>query len=128
MSRIVLEAIDIPTNAERAFAFLQNPSNLPRWAPRFAPAIEPAGNGIWNVIRDGQKIPVQPRSCAQLAVVDFAREGTDGALLGAFVRIIPGAKGTCTITLTVPVRAAASVIETRRIVLEELEALLTILS
>ena len=79
------QAISIDSPADRAFAFVADPNNLPRWAIGFAKDVRRGGD-LGYVVTTGQgDVPLRVATDAQLGVVDFHMADPGGA--DAVVRV-----------------------------------------
>jgi len=68
-----------------------DPDNLPRWGPRFAPAVRPA-NDLWVISRDGEEFNIRVRVDREHGTVDLL--AADQPTRGAFTRVIPNGQGS----------------------------------
>lgn len=94
--RIIHVNIDAP--AERVYAFVAEPRNLPRWAPNFGHEITPA-DGHWIMHTAEGPVPVRFAPPNALGVLDHWVRLPDGELHNP-VRVVPnGAGSVLTFTL-----------------------------
>jgi Polyketide cyclase / dehydrase and lipid transport len=64
------QTISINAPAEKAFAFVADPGNLPRWAIGFAKAIAPDGDA-WLVTTGQGQVRLRAVTDADIGIVDF---------------------------------------------------------
>ena len=84
----------ITIDAPRAdvLAFLADATNLPRWAPNFATAVRPDGDG-WIVEQGGAEVRLRLQVSAELGTVDLHVTPPDGRTRTVFGRVLPNAAG-----------------------------------
>ena len=84
----------ITIDAPRAdvLAFLADASNLPRWAPNFAAAVRPDGDG-WIVEQGGSEVRLRLEVSLELGTVDLHVTPPDGRTRTVFGRVLPNAAG-----------------------------------
>ena len=87
------QAISIDSPADRAFAFLADPNNLPRWAIGFAKDVRQGGDLGYVVITGQGEVPLRVATDAQLGVVDFHMTDPGGADAVAHSRVLPRGDG-----------------------------------
>jgi len=121
--RLALASIAIPASASEVFSFVAEFGNLPRWAPGFAPQVEGRANGRFDVIREGERIPIELARSRQWGVVDFRRQSKGSAAGGAYLRVIPLSAEECAVVMLVPVAAGADGETLQQAVEEELDGL-----
>jgi hypothetical protein len=66
-------------------------ASIPRWAPAFGRAVQPAGAGEWLVDDGEQERRVRVRVSRELGTVDFL---APAAQRGAFGRVVPNGAGS----------------------------------
>lgn len=85
-------SIAIAASPDVVLDVVANPDNLPRWAPRFAPAVRP-DKDIWVIRRDGQEFNIRVRVDRDHGTVDLL--AADQPTRGAFTRVVPnGSQGS----------------------------------
>ena len=84
----------ITIDAPRAdvLAFLADASNLPRWAPNFAAAVRPDGDG-WIVEQGGSEVRLRLEVSLELGTVDLHVTPPDGRTRTVFGRVLSNAAG-----------------------------------
>lgn len=86
-------SITLQSSPERAFAYLSDGENLPRWAIGFARAIEPAPDGWIVTLASGARMPLRIDSDARTGVVDFVSLPAPGTEAPAHTRVVPHGEG-----------------------------------
>jgi hypothetical protein len=87
------QTISIDSPAARAFAFVADPNNLPRWAVGFAKDVR-QGADLGYVVTTGQgEVPLRVATDARLGVVDFHMTAADGEDAIAHSRVLPRGDG-----------------------------------
>jgi hypothetical protein len=103
---------------------LAETSNLPKWAPGFADAIERIGDGQFRVTKGGSSFRVEVALHQSAGTVDFIREMPNGRRGGAYLRVTPRPLGGCTITITVPIGPTTNESEVASVLEQELADLI----
>jgi hypothetical protein len=78
-------------------------SNIPKWAPVFADAIEHIGDMHYLVSRNGEVFNLEVSLQPSAGTVDYLREMPNGKRGGAYICVTPRPVGGSTITMTVPI-------------------------
>ena len=86
------QTITIEAPRANVFAFLADAANLPRWAPNFATAVRPDGEG-WIVEQGGSEVRLRLEASAELGTVDLHVTPPDGRTRTVFGRVLPNAGG-----------------------------------
>jgi len=86
------QTITIEAPRANVFAFLADAANLPRWAPNFATAVRPDGDG-WIVEQGGSEVRLRLEASAELGTVDLHVTPPDGRTRTVFGRVLPNAGG-----------------------------------
>ncbi len=82
----------VPSAPRNVVDYLNDPRNLPRWAPGFADSVERQSGQLWRVSKGSTSRVVCVRSAPELGVVDFVSGDDPG--LGAFLRVLPDGLGS----------------------------------
>lgn len=101
-------------------------SNLPRWAPVFADAIERVDDTHYRVIKNGEKFDGEVFLHRSACTVDYIRELPNKKPGGAYIRVTPGPLGGSVITMTVPIGPNKNESEVARTIEQELVELIRI--
>ena len=114
----------------KIYAVLAEASNLRRWAPGFADAVEriDGADVHYRVTKGGETFAVEVALHHAAGTVDFIREMADGSRGGAYMRVMPRPLGGSAITITVPVRANANPSDVAAVLEQELAAVLRLAS
>jgi hypothetical protein len=99
---------------------LADTTNLPKWAPVFADAIQPIDDMRYRVTKNGQEFDIEVPMNPAAGTVDFIREMPNGKRGGAYLRVMPRPLGGCTIVMTVPIGPATNESEVARVLEQEL--------
>ncbi len=96
MSTILLQqsqtrSIAIAASPDVVLDVVGDPDNLPRWAPRFAPAVRP-DKDLWVISRDGEEFNIRVRVDRDHGTVDLL--AADQPTRGAFTRVVPNGQGS----------------------------------
>jgi hypothetical protein len=86
------QSITIDAARADVVAFLADARNLPRWAPNFAGAVRPDGDG-WIVEQGGSEVRLRLQVDAGLGTVDLHVTPPDGRTRTVFGRVLPNAAG-----------------------------------
>jgi hypothetical protein len=89
--RAETRSIAIAAPPEAVLAILGDARRLPEWAPDFARAVRPDGDG-WIVDNGSAEFPIRLRVATELGTVDILRRGDPPR--GAFARVIPNGDGS----------------------------------
>jgi hypothetical protein len=108
-SKLSMQAQTVTRSAEsdlepsRLYDVLAQVSNIPKWAPVFADAIEHIGDMHYRVSRNGEAFNLEVSLHPSAGTVDYLREMPNGKRGGAYIRVTPRPAGGSTITMTVPI-------------------------
>jgi|GEM_PF-5170761 len=83
--------ISIAATPDDVLSFIADPHNLPRWAPDFAQAVQPAGED-WLIDQGEQQARISVRVSREAGTVDLLRAAD--RTRGAFTRVIPNGTGS----------------------------------
>jgi hypothetical protein len=87
----------------KIYNVLAQVSNIPKWAPVFADAIERIDDMHYRVTRKGEVFPLEVSLHPSAGAVDYIREMPNGKRGGAYIRVTPRPVGGSTVTMTVPI-------------------------
>jgi hypothetical protein len=87
----------------KLYNVLAETSNIPKWAPVFADAIERIDHVHHRVTRNGEVFNLEVSLHPSAVAVDYTREMPNGKRGGAYIRVTPRPLGGSTITMTVPI-------------------------
>ena len=87
----------------RLYNVLAEASNIPKWAPVFADAIERIDHKRHRVTKNGEVFNLEISLHPSAVAVDYTREMPNGKRGGAYIRVTPRPLGGSTITMTVPI-------------------------
>lgn len=123
-AQTVTRATESDLELGRIYSVLIDASNLPRWAPGFADAIERVDDTRYRVTKNGATFSIEISLHPSAGAVDFIREMADGKRGGAHVRVVPRPLGGSTVTMTVPIGPNTAEFEVANAVDLELEELI----
>jgi hypothetical protein len=86
------QTVTIPANHDEVFAFLAEPSKLPRWAVGFARAIRRDGDE-WIVQTAQGEMPIRFVVDAGRGTIDFHMTVAPGVEVVAYSRVVPNDSG-----------------------------------
>lgn len=86
------KTISIHADARRAFDFLSDPENLPRWAVGFAKSVRRDGER-WVVTTGGGEMGLRVLADPSSGVVDFVMSPAPGVEAVAASRVVPAGDG-----------------------------------
>jgi polyketide cyclase/dehydrase/lipid transport protein len=85
------------------YEVLAEATNIPKWAPAFADAIERIKDAHYCVTKNGEAFDIEILLHPSAGAVDYIRKMSNGKNGGAYIRVTPRPLGGSTITMTVPV-------------------------
>jgi hypothetical protein len=88
---------------DKLYNVLAEASNIPKWAPLFADAIERIDQIHHRVTKNGEVFNLEVSLHPSAGAVDYTREMPNGKRGGAYIRVTPRPLGGSTITMTVPI-------------------------
>jgi Polyketide cyclase / dehydrase and lipid transport len=119
-TQTVTRTIECDLEPDRIYAVLAEASNIPKWAPVFADAIERIDGGRHRVTKNKASFDVEIALHPAAGTVDYVREMGDGRRGGAYLRVVPNPAGGCTVLMTVPIGPTASESEVAKVLEQEL--------
>jgi hypothetical protein len=102
-TQTVTRAAESDLDPGRLYNVLAKVSNIPKWAPVFADAIEHIDEVHYRVTRKGEVFNLEVSLHPSAGAVDYIREMPNGKRGGAYIRVTPRPLGGSTITMTVPI-------------------------
>src|SRR5262249_25890290 len=90
--RSATHTITIDAPRDDVFAFLADGANLPRWAPNFATAVRPDGDG-WIVDQGTGELRVALPANRELGTIDLVITLPSGARRAVYLRVLPNGDG-----------------------------------
>ena len=103
---------------------LAEASNIPKWAPVFADAIERIDDVNHRVTKNEATFGMQVLSHPSAGTVDYIRDMPNGKRGGAYLRVTPRPLGGCSITMTVPIGPNTNESEVAKVLEQELADLM----
>ena len=127
-----VQSVNIPTTTEKAFNYIANPNNLPKWTGAFSQADEKAA---LLITPNGElKIGLETKVNIESGTVDWYMTMPDGSVGVAYSRVVGGPDGKAIYSFVliappVPLEQIEEALSAQMIQLkEELEKLRTILA
>jgi hypothetical protein len=122
-NQTVTRATESDREPAAIYEVLAEVSNLPKWAPVFADAVERVSERRVRVTKGAEAFQVEVLLNEAAGTVDYVREMSNGRRGGAYIRVTPRPVGGSTVTMTVPVGPNTSDLEVGRTVEQELAEL-----
>jgi hypothetical protein len=104
----------------KLYNVLADASNIPKWAPVFADAIERIDHVRHRVTKNGEIFTLEVLLHPSAVAVDYVREMPNGKRGGAYIRVTPRPLGGSTITMTVPIGPNTTESEVAKVLEQEL--------
>ncbi len=98
-------------------------SNIPKWAPVFADAIERIDDTHYRVTKNGTGFDLEVFLHPSAGTVDYIRKMADDRRGGAYIRVIPRPRGGSTITITLPIGPDSNESDIADVLEQEISAL-----
>jgi hypothetical protein len=108
----------------RLYDVLAQVSNIPKWAPVFADAIERIDDLHYRVSKMGETFNLEVALHPSAGSVDYLREMPNGKRGGAYIRVMPRPVAGSTITMTVPIGPNTNESDVARVLEQELASLI----
>jgi|ERR1700678_1085810 hypothetical protein len=102
-TQTITRAVESDLEPVELYNVLAEASNLPKWAPAFADAVERINDAHYRVTKSGETFNLEVFLHQSAGTVDYIREMPHGKSGGAYIRVTPRPLGGSTITMTVPV-------------------------
>ena len=93
MDTFRLESVRIRTATEKAFEYISDPTNLPRWTNAFK-AVD-HGKAIMATPGGTMEVGLQVKASASQGTIDWHMTFPDGSLASAFSRLVPETNESC---------------------------------
>jgi hypothetical protein len=123
-SQTVTRATECDFEPGIIYNVLAEASNLPKWAPVFADAVQRIDDGRYRVTKSGQAFDIEIPRNPTAGTVDYIREMANGKRGGAYLRVMPRPLGGCTIVMTVPIGPTTNESEVAKVLEQELADLI----
>ena len=123
-TQTVTRAAESELEPGRLYNVLAEASNIPKWAPVFADAIDRIDHMHHRVTRNGEVFNLEASRHPSAGAVDYIREMPNGNRGGAYIRVTPRPLGGSTITMTVPVGANTIETDVAKVLEQELADLI----
>ncbi len=104
----------------KLYNVLAEASNIPKWAPVFADAIERIDHVRHRITKNGEIFTLEVLLHPSAVAVDYVREMPNGKRGGAYIRVTPRPLGGSTITMTVPIGRNTTESEVAKVLEQEL--------
>jgi hypothetical protein len=119
-TQTVTRAAESDLEPGRLYDVLAEVSNIPKWAPVFADAVEHINDRHYRVTRNGEAFSVEVSLNPSAGTVDYIREMSNGRRGGAYIRVTPRPLGGSTVIMTVPIGPNATASEVAKVLEQEL--------
>ena len=119
-SQTVTRAIESDFEPGEIYKVLAEVSNIPKWAPVFADAIERIDDMHFSVTKNGASFNMELLVNQAAGTVDYVREMPNNRRGGAYIRVTPRPVGGTAISMTVPVAPATTESDVAKVVDQEL--------
>jgi hypothetical protein len=126
-----VQSVALSVSQEKAFRFIANPANLPKWAQAFKHVVN--GAALLQTPNGAVEIRLEVEASAEAGTIDWVMHFPDGSAAHAYSRVIPqeGDRSLYSFVLTgppVPLEQLEGALEQQsRILKEELETLRALL-
>ena len=102
-TQTVTRSVESDLEPGRLYDVLAQVSNIPKWAPVFADAIERLDDMHYRASKNSEVFNLEVFLHPSAGTVDYLREMPNGKRGGAYIRVTPRPLGGSTITMTVPI-------------------------
>ena len=119
-SQTVTRATESDFEPGEIYRTLAEVSNIPKWAPAFADAIERIDDTHCRVTKGGAVFNIEVLLHQNAGTVDYVREMSNNRKGGAYIRVTPRPLGGSVVSMTVPIGPIAIESEVAKIVEQEL--------
>jgi Polyketide cyclase / dehydrase and lipid transport len=119
-SQTVTRAVESDFEPGEIYKVLAEVSNIPKWAPVFADAIERIDDTHFSVTKNGANFGMELLVNEAAGTVDYVREMPINRRGGAYIRVTPRPLGGSAISMTVPVAPTTTESDVAKVVDQEL--------
>lgn len=123
----ITRAIEAEPEPAVVYAFVADPTTIPRWAKAFADTVEHIHDAQYVVTKNGQSFHLEVCLHPSAFAIDYLRELANGKRGGAYIRITPRPLNGSVITMTVPIGPSGSESDAAQIVERELAELVQLI-
>jgi hypothetical protein len=123
-TQTVTRSVESDLESGRVYNVLAEATNIPKWAPVFADAIERIDDARHRVTKNGEVFTLEVLRHPSAVAVDYIREMPNGKRGGAYIRVTPRPLGGSTITMTVPMGPNTTELEVAKVLEQELADLI----
>src|ERR1700677_3167682 len=102
-TQTVTRAVESNSEPIHIYNVLAKVSNIPKWAPVFADAIERIDDTHYSVKKNDATFNLELVLHRSAGTVDYIREMPNNKRGGAYIRVIPRPLGGCAVIMTVPI-------------------------
>ena len=123
LNQTVTRTADSDVESFDIYNVLAEISNIPKWAPVFADAIERVDDTHYRVTKSGTGFDLEVFLHPSAGTVDYIRKMADNRRGGAYIRVIPRPRGGSTITITLPIGPDSNESDVADVLEQEISAL-----
>jgi hypothetical protein len=102
-TQTVSRTVESDSEPIEIYNVLAEVSNIPKWAPVFADAIERIDDTHYIVTKNGETFNLELFLHPSAGTVDYIREMPNNKRGGAYVRVVPRPRGGSAITMILPI-------------------------
>jgi hypothetical protein len=119
-SQTVTRATESDFEPGEIYRTLAEVSNIPKWAPAFADAIDRIDDTRYRVTKSGAVFNIEVLLHQNAGTVDYVREMSNNRKGGAYIRVTPRPLGGSVVSMTVPIGPNTNEAEVAKVVDQEL--------
>jgi hypothetical protein len=123
-NQTVTRAVESTSEPIEIYNVLARVSNIPKWAPVFADAIERIDDAHYSVTKGGEVFNLEVFLHPSAGTVDYIREMPNNKRGGAYIRVTPRPLGGSAVSLTVPIGPNSNESDVAKILEQELADLI----
>lgn len=123
-NQTVTRTVESDSEPIEIYNALAEVSNIPKWAPVFADAIERIDDTQFSVTKNDATFKMELVLHPSAGTVDYVREMPNNKRGGAYIRVTPRPLGGSTVTMTVPIGPNTNESEVGRTLEQELAELI----